>query len=138
MHNKKHFKKLFWPTKTLYLCESENVIDEQQDILSINITEVFCLCKTSKSNSHSDSCGFVHLSEDQGAFGFTTFFNLNNTSINHFTVEIISLGRTKYVRLLKYLFQTNIFGSFYDLKKKDPFSPKSDPILPSDLVFLVT
>merc|ERR1719300_754079 len=74
------------------LCETENIINEQQHILSVNITEVFCLSQTSKSNAHSHSGGFVHLSENKGALRLSSFVDLNNTGVHHFVVEIISFS----------------------------------------------
>merc|ERR1719499_436888 len=72
------------------LRESENVVNEQQHVLSVDITEVFGLGQTSKSNSHSHTSRLVHLSEHKSAFGLSSVMNFNNSSVTHFVVEVIS------------------------------------------------
>lgn len=44
--------------------ESENVVDEEQHILSLLVSEVLGDGKTSKGDSGSGSWGLVHLTED--------------------------------------------------------------------------
>merc|ERR1719282_1521574 len=43
------------------LCESENVVNEKQDILSLLITEIFSHSESSESNTSSGAGRFVHL-----------------------------------------------------------------------------
>merc|ERR1719461_1283826 len=73
------------------LRESENVVNKKQNILSVDIPEVFGLGETSQSDTHSHTSRFVHLSEDKSALGFSSVVNLNDSGVTHFVVEVISL-----------------------------------------------
>ncbi len=88
------------------LSESEDVINEQQHILSLFlffrieflfkkiyffISEVFGKGKTSKTDSSSGTRGFVHLTVDQGTSGALTI-NSDDTGGNHFVVKIVTFS----------------------------------------------
>ena len=88
------------------LGESENVVNEEQHILSLLITEVLGDGKTGKSNSGSGTRGLVHLSEDygsiQGCFlghsrpltksdlGVT--LKVDDTGLSHLVVQVVTLS----------------------------------------------
>jgi hypothetical protein len=59
------------------LGETENVVNEEQHILSLLVTEVLGDGKTSKGDTGTGSGGLVHLSEDQGDLGLS--LELNDT-----------------------------------------------------------
>jgi hypothetical protein len=59
------------------LGETENVVNEEQHILSLLVTEVLSDGQTSKSDTGTGSGGLVHLSEDQSHLGLA--LELNDT-----------------------------------------------------------
>jgi peptide chain release factor 1 len=74
------------------LGESENVVNEEQHILTFFVTEVFGNGETSQSNTGTGSRGFVHLTKDQGTLGVT--FELDDTGFHHFVVQIVTFTST--------------------------------------------
>lgn len=62
------FNKLQTPFTNLRtsLCESEDVVDKEQHILTLLITEVLCYSQSSQSHSGTGTRGLVHLSVHQG------------------------------------------------------------------------
>ena len=48
------------------LCETEDVVDEQKDVLSCLVTEILCHGQSGQSDSHTGSRRLVHLSEHHG------------------------------------------------------------------------
>lgn len=73
------------------LGESEDIVNEQQDILSFFISEVLSNSETSEADSSSGTRGFVHLSEDECASRFVVI-NADNFGSNHFVIEIVSFS----------------------------------------------
>ena len=73
-----------------YLCESENVVNEEQDILSLLITEIFSHSQSSESNTSSGAGGFVHLTVDKSDLG-GFILQTDDTSLNHLMIQIIAL-----------------------------------------------
>ncbi len=73
------------------LGESEDVIDEQQDILSFFVSEIFSDSQTGQTDSGSGSWGFVHLSVDECASGSWSI-DFDDTWLDHFVIKIISLS----------------------------------------------
>jgi peptide chain release factor 1 len=71
------------------LSETENVVNEEQHILTLLITEVLSNGKTSKSDTGTGSRGLVHLTEDKSDLGLT--LKVNDTSLLHLTVQIVTL-----------------------------------------------
>ncbi|EKD29469.1 MAG: hypothetical protein ACD_78C00393G0003 [uncultured bacterium (gcode 4)] len=69
------------------LGESEDIIDEEEDITFLDITEVFCHRETRKGDAGTRSWCFIHLSEDHGCF-------VDNSGFFHLVVEIIPLTGT--------------------------------------------
>lgn len=47
------------------LCEAEDVVDEEQHILTLLVTEVLCYGQSSQSHSGTGTWGLVHLSVHQ-------------------------------------------------------------------------
>jgi peptide chain release factor 1 len=74
------------------LGETENVINEEQHILTFIITEVFSDGQTGQGNTGTGSWGFVHLTKDKSTLGLT--LELDDTSFNHFVVKIVTLTST--------------------------------------------
>jgi peptide chain release factor 1 len=75
------------------LSETENVINEEKHILALLITEVLSNSKTGKSNTSTSTRGLVHLTVDKSSLR-TGLADLNDTSLNHFTVKIVTLTST--------------------------------------------
>jgi len=71
------------------LSETEDVVNEEQDILTLSITEVFGNGETSKSDTSTGSRRLVHLTIHKSGLG-TRILELNDTSLNHFVVQIVS------------------------------------------------
>lgn len=79
------------------LCESEDVVDEEQHILTLLITEVLCYSQSSQSHSGTGTGGLVHLSVHQGDLAPTKVkvFNIGNVQITShdfqkLTLEVVS------------------------------------------------
>ena len=75
------------------LGESENVVDEQQDILVLFISEVLGDGETGETNAGSGAGWLVHLSVHESGLGAlgVVLVNLDDTRLNHFVVEIVTL-----------------------------------------------
>ncbi len=74
------------------LGETENVVNEEQHILSLNVTEVLSDGNTSKGDTGTGSRWLVHLTEDQGDLGFS--LKVNDLGLLHLVVEIVTLTGT--------------------------------------------
>jgi len=74
------------------LGETENVVNEEQDILTLIVTEVLGNGQTSQGNTGTGTWGLVHLTEDQGDLGVTV--KLDDTSLLHLVVQIVTLTGT--------------------------------------------
>lgn len=72
------------------LGESEDVVDEEQDVLSFLISEVLSEGKSGQTDSSSGTGGLVHLSVDEGALGVASWDN--DLRFDHFVVEIVSFS----------------------------------------------
>merc|ERR1711982_47756 len=72
------------------LGESENVVNEEQHVLSLLITEIFSNSQSSESNTSSGAGGFVHLTVDKSDLGGFVL-QADDTSLNHLMIQIISL-----------------------------------------------
>mmetsp|Transcript_41362 Transcript_41362/g.62759 ORF Transcript_41362/g.62759 Transcript_41362/m.62759 type:complete len:460 (-) Transcript_41362:208-1587(-) len=79
------------------LGEAENVVNEEKHILSLLVTEVFGNGKTGKSDTSTGTRGLVHLSVDKSSLGSlggaSGLIDLNDASLNHLVVEIVTLAR---------------------------------------------
>merc|ERR1719187_863123 len=64
------------------LGETENVVDEEQHILSFLITEVFSNSQTSKGDTGTGAWGFVHLTVHKRYLG-RVILERNDTRLNH-------------------------------------------------------
>ena len=74
------------------LGETENVVNEEQHILTLGVTEVLSNGKTSKSDTGTGTGGLVHLTEHQGDLGLA--IELNDGGLLHFVVQIVTLTGT--------------------------------------------
>mmetsp|Transcript_14070 Transcript_14070/g.56614 ORF Transcript_14070/g.56614 Transcript_14070/m.56614 type:complete len:332 (+) Transcript_14070:2420-3415(+) len=71
------------------LGEPENIVDEEQHILTFFVTEILCNGKTGKSYTRTSTWRLVHLPVHQRRFGLSAV-ELDNSSLNHFVVKIVS------------------------------------------------
>ncbi len=69
------------------LGETEDVINEQKDVLLLDITEIFRHGQAGQADTHPRSRRLVHLAVDQGCF-------VNNAGFLHFTVKVIAFTGT--------------------------------------------
>jgi peptide chain release factor 1 len=74
------------------LSETENVVNEEQHILTLNVTEVLGDGQTSKGDTGTGTWGLVHLTEDKGDLGLAV--KLNDGSLLHLVVQIVTLTGT--------------------------------------------
>jgi peptide chain release factor 1 len=72
------------------LGESENVVNEEQHILSLLVSEVLGNGQTGKGDSSSGSRGLVHLTEHESDFGVT--LEVDDTGLPHLVVQIVTLS----------------------------------------------
>merc|ERR1719384_1977694 len=72
------------------LCESENVVNKEQHILSFLITEILGNSQTSESDTSSGAGRLVHLTVDEGDLGGLVL-QADDASLNHLVVEIVTL-----------------------------------------------
>lgn len=72
------------------LGESENVVNEEQHILTLLVSEVLGNGQTSKGDSGSGSGRLVHLSENESHLGLS--LKVDDTSLNHLSVKIVTLS----------------------------------------------
>ena len=69
------------------LRKTENIVDEQQDIFSCLVTEIFCHRKSGKTDTHTCSRRLVHLTEHHGGL-------IDNSGFLHLVIEVISFSCT--------------------------------------------
>ena len=67
------------------LCKTEDIVDEQQYILSNLITEILCHREACQTNTHSCSWRFIHLTEYHRCL-------LNNAGFDHLVIQVISFS----------------------------------------------
>jgi hypothetical protein len=80
------------------LGETKDVIDEEKNILSLLVTEVLCNGKSGKGDTGTGTWGLVHLSVDESSLGSLggsgLLVDLDDSSLNHFVVKIVTLTST--------------------------------------------
>mmetsp|Transcript_9612 Transcript_9612/g.12697 ORF Transcript_9612/g.12697 Transcript_9612/m.12697 type:complete len:372 (-) Transcript_9612:145-1260(-) len=80
------------------LGETENVINKKQHILVFLITEVLGNGQTSKSDTGAGTWGLVHLTVHKSGLGTLAgtsgFVNLDDTTLNHLVVKIVTFTST--------------------------------------------
>ena len=69
------------------LCETENVVDEEQHVLIFDITEVLCHGQSGKADTHTGSRRLVHLTVDQCGL-------VDNAALLHLAIEVVALTGT--------------------------------------------
>merc|ERR1712055_1027887 len=72
------------------LCESEDVVNEEQHVLTLLVTEVLSNGQSSQSDTGTGAGGLVHLTVDKGDLGGLVL-QADDTSLNHLVVQIIAL-----------------------------------------------
>ena len=55
-----------------YLCEPEDVVNKEQHILALDITEVLCYGQSSQRHTSAGTWGLVHLPEHQSALALSS------------------------------------------------------------------
>mmetsp|Transcript_16102 Transcript_16102/g.35688 ORF Transcript_16102/g.35688 Transcript_16102/m.35688 type:complete len:366 (+) Transcript_16102:789-1886(+) len=77
------------------LRESEDVVDEQQHVLALYVSEVLCDRETGEGHAGAGSWGLVHLSVHKGCLGsgdgLAILVHLDHASLDHLVVEIVTL-----------------------------------------------
>mmetsp|Transcript_29205 Transcript_29205/g.63386 ORF Transcript_29205/g.63386 Transcript_29205/m.63386 type:complete len:454 (+) Transcript_29205:182-1543(+) len=80
------------------LGETEDVVNEEEHILSLLVTEVLSDRETGKCDTGTGTRGFVHLTVHKGSlgsFGGTgSLIDLDDTTFNHLVVQIVTLTGT--------------------------------------------
>merc|ERR1712024_147851 len=72
------------------LSESEDVVNEEQHILTLLVTEVLGHGQSSQSNTGTGAGGLVHLTVDQGDLGGLVL-QADGASLNHRVVQVVTL-----------------------------------------------
>merc|ERR1711997_1284112 len=72
------------------LGEPEDVVDEEQHVLTLLVTEVLGDGQTSQGNTGTGARGLVHLSVHQGDLGGLVLEG-DDTTLNHLVVQIVAL-----------------------------------------------
>lgn len=74
------------------LGETENVVNEEQHVLTLLVTEVLGNGQTGQGNTGTGTGGLVHLTEHKGDLGVT--LKLDDTGLLHLVVQIVTLTGT--------------------------------------------
>ena len=69
---------------TACLHETEDVIDEEQDVLVLFVTEMLCHGEAGEGDTHTHARGLVHLAENERRF-------IADAAFTHFTPEVVTL-----------------------------------------------
>ena len=72
------------------LGEPEDVVDEEQHVLALLVTEVLSDSQTGQGNTGTGARGLVHLSVHQGDLGGLVLEG-DDTTLNHLVVQIVAL-----------------------------------------------
>merc|ERR1711884_334056 len=72
------------------LSEPEDVVDEEQHVLALLVTEVLSNSQSGQSNTGTGARGLVHLSVHQGDLG-SLVLEGDDTTLNHLVVQIVAL-----------------------------------------------
>merc|ERR1712141_970685 len=72
------------------LSESEDVVNEEQHILTLLVTEVLGNGQSSQSNTGTGAGGLVHLTVDQGDLGGVVL-QADDAALNHLVVQVVTL-----------------------------------------------
>merc|ERR1739844_291380 len=72
------------------LSESEDVVNEEQHILTLLVTEVLGHGQSSQSHTGTGAGGLVHLTVDQGDLGGLVL-QADDASLNHLVVQVVTL-----------------------------------------------
>ncbi len=69
--------------------EAEDVVDEEQNVGTRSITEVFRNRQTRQGHTSTGSWRLVHLAVNEGHFRFGQVIGLDNAGFDHFVVEVV-------------------------------------------------
>eukprot|EP00128_Syssomonas_multiformis_P016704 Colp12_sorted_trinity150504_noHs@24768 len=75
------------------LSETENVVDEEKHVLTLEVTEVLSNGETSEGDTGTSTRGLVHLTVHKGSLR-TRAVQLDHTRLDHLVVEIVTLTGT--------------------------------------------
>jgi len=75
------------------LSEAEDIINEQQDVLSLLVSEVLSYRQTGQSDAGTGARRFIHLTVDKRHFGLVTL-EVNDPGHDHLVVEVVALAGT--------------------------------------------
>ena len=74
----------------VYLCESEDVVNKEQHILSLLVTEVLGDSESSQGDTGTGTGGLVHLTVDKGDLGGLVL-ETDDSALNHLKVQVVTL-----------------------------------------------
>merc|ERR1719354_1298481 len=72
------------------LCESEDVVNEEQHVLTLLVTEILGDSESSQGNTGTGTGGLVHLTVDKGDLGGLVL-EADDSALNHLKVQIVTL-----------------------------------------------
>lgn len=79
-----------WARSTC-LCESEDVVDEQEDVLALLIPEILCHRQARQCDTRTSTWRFIHLTKYESRFAIP--INFDHSRGFHLMIQIISLPR---------------------------------------------
>ena len=85
-----HYEIWSYVLAQLYLSESEDVVNEEQHVLTLLVTEVLSHGQTSQSNTGTGAGGLVHLTVDKGDLGGLVL-QADDAALNHLVVQVVTL-----------------------------------------------
>ena len=74
------------------LRESEDIVDKQQHVLILFITEILRDGQTRECHAQTGPGGFIHLAVNKGNLGVFQLVLFDDASIGHFSVEIVTFA----------------------------------------------
>lgn len=86
-HEREHRRARDGRSRKRTLGEAENVVDEEEHVLSLVVTEVLGDGETRERNTGTGTRGLVHLSEDEGRLGLVVG-ELDDSGLDHLVVEV--------------------------------------------------
>ena len=73
------------------LGEAEDVVDEEEHVLALDITEVLGDGEGGEGDARARAGGLVHLAVDEGGLGAA--LELDDTGVHHLVVKVVALTR---------------------------------------------
>src|SRR5215467_15995158 len=75
------------------LRKAEDVVDEEQHILVLFVTEIFCDRQSGETNAETCARRLIHLSIDQRGFRLREIIRINDLRLLHLVPKVIALAR---------------------------------------------